>query len=63
MQALPLGKAQIRRQGQRVAILAWGSMLPAAEAAGEKLDATVDNMRFVKPLDSQCVFELAASHY
>ncbi|MCP5255689.1 MAG: 1-deoxy-D-xylulose-5-phosphate synthase, partial [Zoogloeaceae bacterium] len=46
----------------RVAILAFGSMLPAALAAGEELDATVANMRFVKPLDAELIRALAAEH-
>jgi len=62
MAALPLGKAELRRQGRRVAILAFGSMLrPALEAAAE-LDATVANMRFVKPLDVALLRQLAESH-
>ncbi|HEY5638205.1 MAG TPA: 1-deoxy-D-xylulose-5-phosphate synthase [Burkholderiales bacterium] len=60
--ALPIGKAEVRRQGRRIAILAFGSMLAPALAAGEALDATVVNMRFVKPLDAALVAELAATH-
>ena len=62
MTALPIGKGEVRRQGKNVAILAFGSMLTPALAAGEKLDATVVNMRFVKPLDVALIAELAASH-
>ncbi|MDR2219567.1 MAG: 1-deoxy-D-xylulose-5-phosphate synthase [Methylobacillus sp.] len=62
MQALPLGKGEIRRRGKKIAILAFGSMLTPALEAAEKLDATVANMRFVKPLDSALVCELADSH-
>lgn len=62
MQSLPLGKGEIRRSGQRVAILAFGSMLAPALAAAESLDATVANMRFVKPLDAELVRELADKH-
>jgi 1-deoxy-D-xylulose-5-phosphate synthase len=62
MKALPLGKGEIRRQGKKVAILAFGSMLQPALAAAEKLDATVANMRFVKPLDTALVYQLATSH-
>ena len=62
MQALPLGKGEIRRKGKKVAILAFGSMLQPALVAAEKLDATVANMRFVKPLDTALVYELAANH-
>ncbi len=62
MQALPIGRGQIRRHGRQVAILAFGSLLQAALQAGEALDATVVNMRFVKPLDRALVLQLAASH-
>lgn len=62
MQALPMGKGEVRRQGQKVAILAFGTMLHPALAAAEKLDATVANMRFIKPLDQELVLQLAASH-
>ena len=62
MEALPVGRGQIRRSGTRVVLLAFGSMLhPALEAAGE-LDATVANMRFVKPLDHGLVAQLAQTH-
>ena len=62
MQALPLGKGELRRQGSRIVILAFGSMLkPALEAAGE-LNATVANMRFVKPLDEALVKQLALQY-
>ncbi|MBM3368486.1 MAG: 1-deoxy-D-xylulose-5-phosphate synthase [Betaproteobacteria bacterium] len=62
MTALAIGKGEIRRRGKKVAILAFGSMVkPALEAAGA-LDATVANMRFVKPLDTELVKELAAGH-
>jgi 1-deoxy-D-xylulose-5-phosphate synthase len=61
MQALPIGKGEIRRRAAagRIAILAFGSMLTPALAAAEALDATVANMRFVKPLDEALVLELA----
>jgi 1-deoxy-D-xylulose-5-phosphate synthase len=62
MRALPVGRGEIRRHGRRVAILAFGSLLPAALQAGEALDATVANMRFVKPLDRALLLELAANH-
>jgi 1-deoxy-D-xylulose-5-phosphate synthase len=62
MNAIALGKAEIRRAGRRVAILAFGSMLKPALEAGEALDATVVNMRFVKPLDADVVRELARTH-
>ena len=62
MKPISIGKAQIRRAGARVAILAFGSMLKPALEAGEALDATVVNMRFVKPLDADIVRELAGTH-
>ena len=67
MTALPWGKAELKRRGvqkpgRRVAILAFGSMVPPALAAGLELDATVVNMRFVKPLDEALVCDLALSH-
>jgi 1-deoxy-D-xylulose-5-phosphate synthase len=62
MQALPVGKGEVRRQGARIAILAFGSMVAPAFAAAEELDATVANMRFVKPLDESLVEQLAREH-
>ncbi|MDD2739810.1 MAG: transketolase C-terminal domain-containing protein, partial [Methylomonas lenta] len=59
---LEIGKAEIRHQGGRVAILAWGSMVTPAVEVGKKLGATVVNMRFVKPFDEALVLELAKSH-
>jgi 1-deoxy-D-xylulose-5-phosphate synthase len=60
--ALPIGKAEIRRQGKRIALLAFGTMLAPALVAGEALDATVVNMRWVKPLDDAMIAELAGTH-
>ncbi|NHR07304.1 1-deoxy-D-xylulose-5-phosphate synthase [Chromobacterium haemolyticum] len=62
MTALPLGKGLVRRQGEKVAILAFGSMVTPALAAAEALNATVADMRFVKPLDAELVCRLAESH-
>ncbi len=62
MQAIPLGKAEIRRTGKQIAILAFGAMLKPALDAGETLDATVANMRFVKPLDVALLKEISANH-
>jgi 1-deoxy-D-xylulose-5-phosphate synthase len=62
MHALPVGKGELRRAGKRVAILAFGSMLAPALAAAEQLDATVVNMRFIKPLDAELVLRLAREH-
>ncbi len=57
-----IGKALLRRKGRSVAVLAFGSMVEAALAAGEQLDATVADMRFVKPLDEDLIGDLAATH-
>ncbi|HTO47466.1 MAG TPA: 1-deoxy-D-xylulose-5-phosphate synthase [Burkholderiales bacterium] len=62
MRAVPVGKAEVRREGRRVAILAFGTLLKPALEAGDELDATVVNMRFVKPLDDALVAQLARSH-
>lgn len=62
MTALPLGKGEVRRQGKKIALLSFGSVWQTALEAGEALDATVANMRFVKPLDGELIAELAASH-
>ena len=62
MTALPVGKADLRREGHGIAILAFGAMLAPALVAGEQLNATVINMRFVKPLDVECVLHLAKTH-
>jgi 1-deoxy-D-xylulose-5-phosphate synthase len=62
MTALPVGKGEVRREGKRVAILAFGSMLAPALAAGNELNATVANMRFVKPVDRELAFRLAGTH-
>lgn len=59
---LPIGKAEVRRRGLRVAILAFGSMVTPAVTAGETLNATVINMRFIKPLDEALICQLAAEH-
>ncbi|RUO47488.1 1-deoxy-D-xylulose-5-phosphate synthase [Pseudidiomarina donghaiensis] len=62
MQALPIGKGRMTRQGKKVAILNFGTLLQDVEACAEQLDASVADMRFVKPLDEALVSELAASH-
>jgi len=62
MKALPIARGEIRREGKRVAILAFGSMVKPALEAGQELNATVANMRFVKPLDRDLVFRLATTH-
>jgi 1-deoxy-D-xylulose-5-phosphate synthase len=60
--ALPIGRGEIRRHGKGVALLAFGSMLAPALAAAEELDATVANMRFVKPIDRELIVALAREH-
>jgi len=60
--ALRIGKGEVRRHGRRVAILCFGALLKPCLEAAEKLDATVANMRFVKPLDEELVRELATAH-
>ncbi|MCB1939909.1 MAG: 1-deoxy-D-xylulose-5-phosphate synthase, partial [Rhodocyclaceae bacterium] len=62
MTAYPIGKAEVRRSGSKIALLAFGSVLGAALEAGESLDATVVNMRFVKPLDEALILALAQNH-
>ena len=62
MTALPLGKGEIRRTGGEIAILSFGGFLGTALQVGDALDATVANMRFVKPLDTALIEEMARSH-
>ena len=63
MTALQVGRGEIRREGRSVlAILCFGTLLDATLAIGERLDATVVNMHFVKPLDGELVLRLLASH-
>ena len=62
MEALPIGKAEVRRSGRKIALLAFGSMVTPALEAAEILDATIVNMRFVKPLDEHTLLRLAATH-
>ena len=62
MRPIPIGKAQIRREGQGVALLAFGTMLGAALEAAETLNATVVNMRSVKPLDTNLILDMAKAH-
>jgi 1-deoxy-D-xylulose-5-phosphate synthase len=62
LEGLPFGKGEIRRQGSKIAILAFGTMLQPALKAAEALDATVVNMRWVKPLDVELLASVAASH-
>jgi len=62
LQALPFARAEVRRQGSGLAILAFGTLLYPALAAAEKLGATVVNMRWAKPLDTALLLEVAAAH-
>jgi 1-deoxy-D-xylulose-5-phosphate synthase len=62
LQALPFGKGEVRREGKRIAILAFGTLLYPALQAGEALNATVANMRWAKPLDTELLAKIAASH-
>ncbi|AOP42419.2 1-deoxy-D-xylulose-5-phosphate synthase [Edwardsiella piscicida] len=61
-QALPIGKGVLRRRGERIAILNFGTLLPQALEAAERLNASVADMRFVKPLDDALVRSLAEQH-
>ena len=62
MRALAIGKAQIRREGKNLVIMSFGAMLETAMFAGADLDATVVNMRFVKPLDEELILAMAKTH-
>ncbi len=62
LQGLPYGKGELRREGKGLAILAFGTLLYPALAAAEKLNATVVNMRWAKPLDVELLLKVAASH-
>ncbi len=62
MAAIPVGKAELRRSGKQIAILAFGTVLADCLAAAEELDATVVNMRFVKPIDEEMILELAKTY-
>jgi 1-deoxy-D-xylulose-5-phosphate synthase len=62
MTSLAIGKGEVRREGEKIAILAFGSMVVPALSAAENLNATVVNMRFIKPLDEALILQLVASH-
>lgn len=62
LNTLEIGKAEIRFTGKRIAILAWGSMVTPGLEVGKQLNATVVNMRFVKPLDEAMILQLAKTH-
>ncbi len=59
---LEIGKAEVRHQGGRIVILAWGSMVTPALEAGKQLGATVVNMRFIKPIDATMILDMAKTH-
>ena len=62
MRMLPIGRGEIRREGEKIALLAFGSMLKPCLEAADELNATVVNMRFVKPLDDDLIASLALRH-
>jgi len=62
LDVLPIGKAELRQRGSRLALLAFGALVPAAQQVGEELGLSVVNMRFVKPLDRALLLELAETH-
>ena len=62
LDGLEIGRAELRRKGKRLALLAFGSMVTPANAVADRLDATLVNMRFVKPLDTALVLEMARTH-
>ena len=62
LNALPFGKGEVRREGKRIAILAFGTLLYPALKAGEALNATVVNMRWAKPLDTELLAQIATTH-
>lgn len=62
MQQLPIGKGVVKREGQNIAILCFGTLLHEAKHVAQKLNATLVDMRFVKPLDTALIDQLAASH-
>jgi 1-deoxy-D-xylulose-5-phosphate synthase len=63
MTALPVGQAQLRREGRSgLAILAFGALVDSAQKIAERLDATIVNMRFVKPLDEKLILSIASRH-
>jgi 1-deoxy-D-xylulose-5-phosphate synthase len=62
LDALPMGKAELRRQGRNVAMLAFGPLLHEALQVAERLNCTVVNMRWAKPLDREMLLEMAKTH-
>ena len=62
LEDVPMGRGVVRRRGSRLALLVFGTLLPAAAKVAEQLDLTLVDMRFVKPLDKALVLDMAASH-
>jgi 1-deoxy-D-xylulose-5-phosphate synthase len=62
LETVPIGRGIVRRQGKDLALLVFGTLLPAALKVAESLDLTVVDMRFVKPLDAELVRQMAAEH-
>ena len=62
LETVELGRGVVRREGRKIAILGFGTLLPAGQAAAEALDATVADMRFVKPIDRELILDLASRH-
>ena len=62
LETVPLGRGIVRRRGRGIAVLVFGTLLPAALQAAQALDLTVVDMRFVKPLDTELVLQMAAEH-
>lgn len=62
LSTLPIGKAELRRKGRGLALLGFGAMVPVAQEVGDRLGASVVNMRFIKPLDAELVLEMARTH-
>lgn len=62
LDVVPIGRGVVRREGRRIAILGFGTLVPSAMSAAHNLDATVADMRFVKPIDTEMVLDLAARH-
>ncbi len=62
LDTLPIGEAEVRRRGRSLALLAFGAMVVPAQQVGQEIDATVVNMRFIKPLDEKLLLEIARSH-
>lgn len=62
LETVEIGKGIIRREGEKIAVIAFGSMVAPSLAAADKLNATVADMRFVKPIDEELIVRLARSH-